>query len=94
MPRTDDQRAADMALEAAIEQCQNAYAVLDPRSSMVGFIVVVEGQAFNDDGDMFESWGLIHPNGEARTTVATGLLSVGLDLLSSPGYERVDEPDE
>jgi hypothetical protein len=88
VPKTPEQRAADVAIEEAVMQVVQAYDLLDD-ATMVDFVGVVEGVKFDDDGELdAEHFGLVFRNGAARSTVALGLLEKGRDLLLNG--ERVD----
>jgi hypothetical protein len=62
---------------------------------MMDYVIVVESITPMDDGngDM-EFWDLIYRDSSARSTVAIGLLTKGMDIIRGIGSnERTDEED-
>lgn len=93
--RTEEQRAADAALEAAMERVARAYGWVPDTAHVTDFVGVIEAVQYSDtDPDAFDEYHfLAFRNGVARKSVGMGLLAIGHDLLLQG--ERVDfEGDE
>lgn len=91
--QSQDKARADAALIEAIEGAVRAYKVLSPDALVIDFVVVVEGQRYQEGEDIpREQKALLFKNGFARTSVAVGLLTIGHDLLMDG--ERVEIEDE
>lgn len=83
--KTDDQRKADTQLDEAITVVCEAYGLFSDKV-MLDYVVVAEAVEFNDEGDIEkEYYSLTFRRGNARTSVALGLLDKAKTiLLDSP----------
>lgn len=75
--RTEEQKAADEALTAAIEACGKAYEVIGEHDMMQEYAVVVALQSWNheDDSANYSYTMLVRDGGDAGTRIV-GLLEV------------------
>lgn len=88
MPMTPEVRAATEKLEEAIKGMYHACAT-QPGSLLIDWIVVMEGMAYDDEGDRFTVMDMAFPNGQCRTTSAIGMLTLAHDkIVESPEVEE------
>ena len=82
MKMTDEQRAAQEALQAALEAHNRAWTPPgeDP-GLLVDWIVVGQTTRFDDDGDRVSAYDLIFAGGQMDEHRAVGLLDYGAYLL-------------
>jgi hypothetical protein len=91
MAKSAEQKSADELLNAAIEATVRAYSSIADDSLVIDFVVVGEAVKYTDEGQSEESYFLAYKNGEGRTTVALGLLTLGLELVTDGEYVRDDD---
>jgi len=87
---TPEQDKANKTLDDAIYEAVQAYGSLDDQV-VIDWIVVVEGGSMSDLDDTAK-FGMLHRGGQARHTVAIGLLEVGKEMLTE--NDRVDDDEE
>lgn len=88
--KTQAQRDSDAELERAITAVCTAYGLLREKV-MLDYVVVIEGASFDDGGEVDEEYfGLAFRHGNARTSVALGLLTKGHDLLLTGARDEGD----
>lgn len=82
MAKTPEQKAADTALEEAVQQVVRAYpTVLQPGSTVVEYLVAIEGIRYDEDGNSLTDVGVAFRDGHCRLTTALGLLTVAHDIM-------------
>lgn len=84
MALTPEQRKAHEELDAAIKkvlELQGMEGDPDPFPMLVDWIVVAEGVTYDDSGDSVGWHNLLFRGGQARRSVALGLLDIGLELM-------------
>jgi len=74
MPRTDAQVEADNALSAAIDAVVNAYELAADGEVNGEYVLVVEQQRMDGDGDITHSYCIMLKDGKVSTVRAVGLL--------------------
>jgi hypothetical protein len=89
---TDEQRATQDALQAALEAHNRAWspAGADP-GLLVDWVVVTQTTRFDDDGDRISAYGLIFAGGQMDEHRAVGLLDYGSHLLKFGGRSEPEE---
>ena len=79
--KTEAQRKADAQLDEAMLVVCEAYGLLADKT-MLDYVAVVEGVTFDDEGDISkEYYVLVFRRGDARTSVALGLLDKARAIL-------------
>jgi hypothetical protein len=67
--RTPEQRAADEALDTAIENAVRAYGALHPSTVITNWIVVGTGLGADGEGELYPDFILLPNNGEGLSHV-------------------------
>lgn len=86
--RTDEQRAADEALTAAIARSMQAYEWTD--GLLTDYVIVTVQQSFTDDGDMGTSTGLLYRDNGLPYYRILGLLQVAR-LQAEHGFRTEED---
>lgn len=83
MPLTPEQRTAHEELDAAIKKVLELQGVEDdePMPMLVDWLVVCEGLVYDEGGDAVGYHNILFRGGQARRSVALGLLDIGLELM-------------
>jgi hypothetical protein len=89
MARTDEQAAADEALDVAIGRALASSGALRDGDVVTSWAVIACMQRPDDDGE--SNYGTCFPRGQIPTHVAVGLFAVGRDLAMNGTYEAEDD---
>lgn len=83
MALTPEQRQAHEVLDEAIKKVLELQGTAndEPLPTLVDWVVVVEGISFDDDGDQEGWYNILFRGGQARRSVALGLLDIGVELM-------------
>lgn len=88
MAKTLAQKAADKQLDDAVMRYVEAYKMLPENCTMTDYVMVIEGIGMDEEGEIDgEGYGIGFRHGNARTSVALGLLHKGLELLQFGGRD-------
>lgn len=80
MARTDEQKAADEALTAAILKCREAYGA-DNQYLLTDYMVLTAETRFDEDGDQITAYTRIYREGDMPWYRILGLIDVHRQLV-------------
>jgi hypothetical protein len=86
--RSEEQRAADEALTAAIERVMRAYEVKSPEDNMAEYVVVAALEALEEDGDITSSISFLLRDGKVHGSRVIGLLEDAKLQIAFDGMNR------
>jgi hypothetical protein len=89
--KTPEQKAADEALDSAIQLAVKAYSTLPEHAFMIEWLLVVEGADMNEPG--IEYTGSHMRGGTMRTSVALGLIKISEGYLLASTLGMISEGD-
>lgn len=93
--KTDAQRAADEAMNEAVQAAITAYELIPQGGMLVDYVCVVEALRYPDGDDHFdEYYGVIVRGGQMRSSTACGMLDKGKEVFRFAGILEIGESDD